>query len=296
MNPKKYNKVIAGYKQLQENSTLHPVVKDQVKQRILSAISQKPGETESPAGHYTVGSRFSFMHYVMAAVTAIVMAGAGTVYASQNSLPGDALYSVKLAAENVQLGLAVSTEAKANLESEFATRRANELAKISAYATTNFNANADASHSRDGSGENISEDSSADANADAAATINAKNEVRDKARNNMSRALNRLHDVQAKLEAQGNATAAASVQNVINRLETRTEVRGDSSANGEAGGKDNGRHDNSSPNVNSEGNVNGSGGVNMDNHNGSGGNEHSGGTTLGGSVQTGGTFKIELGN
>lgn len=51
----------------------------------------------------------------------------GTVYASQNSLPGDALYPVKTLAENVQLHLENDPEDRIQLYSSFAHRRILEI-------------------------------------------------------------------------------------------------------------------------------------------------------------------------
>lgn len=54
-----------------------------------------------------------------------------TVNASKSSLPGDTLYSVKMAAEKVQVSLTSSEEAKAKLEVKFAGHRVEEIVKIS---------------------------------------------------------------------------------------------------------------------------------------------------------------------
>src|SRR3989338_6499337 len=54
---------------------------------------------------------------------------AATVSASYGSLPGDTLYSLKIAAEKAQLTL-TSKEAKPSLQVEFAGRRLEEMAKI----------------------------------------------------------------------------------------------------------------------------------------------------------------------
>lgn len=54
---------------------------------------------------------------------------AATVSASYNSLPGDTLYGLKLAAEKAQLSL-TSGDNKPSLQAEFAGRRLEEMAKI----------------------------------------------------------------------------------------------------------------------------------------------------------------------
>lgn len=67
---------------------------------------------------------------VIVLVFSLVMGGwVTTVSASYNSLPGDAMYSVKLATENVQTTLA-SKPQETKLRAEFAGRRAEEVKKI----------------------------------------------------------------------------------------------------------------------------------------------------------------------
>lgn len=58
----------------------------------------------------------------------LIVAGTGTVMASSDSLPGQTLYPVKLAAENVQLALTFSDVSKAKLYAELADKRAQEIA------------------------------------------------------------------------------------------------------------------------------------------------------------------------
>lgn len=66
----------------------------------------------------------------VSAIFGLVFGGwTATVSASSNSLPGDILYSVKLATENVQTSLA-SKPAEIKLRMEFAGRRAEEVKKI----------------------------------------------------------------------------------------------------------------------------------------------------------------------
>lgn len=60
----------------------------------------------------------------------LVFAGGGTVAASSGSLPGDTLYPVKTATEQVQMNLTFSKTAKARLQARFAERRAGEMARL----------------------------------------------------------------------------------------------------------------------------------------------------------------------
>lgn len=67
---------------------------------------------------------------VMSLVVSVIMGGwVTTVSASYNSLPGDVLYSVKLATESMQTSLATKPQ-EVKLRVEFAGRRAEEVKKI----------------------------------------------------------------------------------------------------------------------------------------------------------------------
>lgn len=57
--------------------------------------------------------------------------GAGATFASQNSLPGDILYPVKIASEKVETILVLNDVKDAKLHLDFATRRLNEINKLS---------------------------------------------------------------------------------------------------------------------------------------------------------------------
>ena len=59
-----------------------------------------------------------------------VFVGGGTVAASSGSVPGDTLYPVKTATEQVQMRLTFSKGAKAKLQARFAERRAREMARL----------------------------------------------------------------------------------------------------------------------------------------------------------------------
>jgi hypothetical protein len=91
------------------------------------AYTRRMIETVLPQGFY----RFA----VRPVMTALVMLGvafgtwAATVSASYGTLPGDALYSLKMIAEKTQLTLTPSGS-KPSLRVEFANRRLEEIAKI----------------------------------------------------------------------------------------------------------------------------------------------------------------------
>lgn len=91
-------------------------------------------ESVLPHGFY----KFAVKPLVTAVVTLAVAAGswAATFSASYESLPGDTLYGVKLAAEKTQLTLTPSS-GKASLNVEFANRRLEEIAKIAGTSSIN---------------------------------------------------------------------------------------------------------------------------------------------------------------
>jgi hypothetical protein len=77
--------------------------------------------------------RFSFPMLVrpaLAAMAALVLVLAGATSAAGASIPGDPLYGVKRATEDVRLALTFDVEARTQLLSEFTDRRLNELAEI----------------------------------------------------------------------------------------------------------------------------------------------------------------------
>lgn len=64
-------------------------------------------------------------------IFALVAGGGGTAYASQDSLPGETLYAVKLATEDVRLAIAsVNSEKQAGIRIELAQKRVEEIQKV----------------------------------------------------------------------------------------------------------------------------------------------------------------------
>lgn len=88
------------------------------------------------SGKQKISKRFSFrdifvlrpvMVRVFAVILLILVFGVATVSLSANSLPGDVLYAVKVAAERAQLFLTIDTEGKARLHAVFADKRTDEF-------------------------------------------------------------------------------------------------------------------------------------------------------------------------
>jgi hypothetical protein len=68
----------------------------------------------------------------LTAVVILLAGGSGTVLASNNSMPGQLLYAVKLASEKVKLAVATSSTAKAEVYAGLAERRVNEIVYLAA--------------------------------------------------------------------------------------------------------------------------------------------------------------------
>lgn len=68
-----------------------------------------------------------FQKAAAAAVIIIILGTSGVAFASQNSLPGNTLYPVKLLTEDIRSSLTVSPGAKAKLQTDFAARRVGEV-------------------------------------------------------------------------------------------------------------------------------------------------------------------------
>jgi hypothetical protein len=79
------------------------------------------------------GSRFSFpliLRPAFAALAILVLVLAGATSAAASSLPGDALYALKRASEDVRLALTFDDVARTQFLSELTDRRLEELAEI----------------------------------------------------------------------------------------------------------------------------------------------------------------------
>jgi len=68
----------------------------------------------------------------LTAVVILLAGGSGTVLASNNSMPGQPLYAVKLASEKVKLTVTTSSTAKAEVYAGLAERRVNEIVYLAA--------------------------------------------------------------------------------------------------------------------------------------------------------------------
>lgn len=70
------------------------------------------------------------MPIIVGIIIATLLAGGGTAFASQGSLPGDALYPVKLMTEDIQTAVTWNPGNKVELGAKFANRRLTEIQKL----------------------------------------------------------------------------------------------------------------------------------------------------------------------
>jgi len=102
--------------------------------RLMDEISRRQAVTKPPWSRYNsqpkptlLRRRFSMVGVVIAIVLTLSAAAGGTAYASQGSLPGDTLYPVKLATEQVRMALPGDDAAKAERALGFAETRIEEI-------------------------------------------------------------------------------------------------------------------------------------------------------------------------
>jgi len=110
--------------------------KQAAKARLLQQI--RADETEKSRSltdvfNFGIPRRFAWARvvaYVLVALIVVSMVGGGTVYAAQDSLPGELLYSVKRGVEDVRLFFADGSAAKAELNLQFAQTRLEEMSRL----------------------------------------------------------------------------------------------------------------------------------------------------------------------
>lgn len=195
MNPRKHEKTLAALKRLESDHNLNPLRQAVLKTELLKRIAKTETATTEVGGFAWI-PLFKPMPIIATLIISIFVAGSAAL-ATQNSLPGDALHPVKLAAENLEIRLAASEQTRAQLEARHADERLVELSHLRIRATN----------------ETAVE-----------ARIKIENQHRSAetmTQTELENALNVLQTVQTKLEDRGNLTAAAAIKNVLTRLADR---------------------------------------------------------------------------
>ncbi len=125
----------------------NPLQAQSARQRYLNAVDQHVQAVSNSASERLNHKAKTKMHFPRNAkefgkmVGQVVMAmaiivsllggtGAATVYASQDSLPGETLYPVKIWSEDVQLDLTADQEKKLDLSMDFTDRRLDEIQQL----------------------------------------------------------------------------------------------------------------------------------------------------------------------
>ena len=108
-----------------------------LKNRLVDYIRTTPPIVRIPAKGRPLFKRsnnliFKFKTMPIALIIGLIIAltGGGTVAASQGSLPGDTLYSVKLFTEDTRTAVAFNPDSKARLQIKFAAERIDEIKTI----------------------------------------------------------------------------------------------------------------------------------------------------------------------
>jgi hypothetical protein len=128
---------------LQETPPRDPVMASQRRDEYLRKVRYlhygKPmfaiaGLLNSRPWKSSFGQRPSLVPFAVAImlIFGVVFGSVGTVYAAQDSLPSDWLYSIKLTGENLRLAFTPDTEAKISLLTSYADRRLQEATTLDA--------------------------------------------------------------------------------------------------------------------------------------------------------------------
>ncbi|HEY7625340.1 MAG TPA: DUF5667 domain-containing protein [Candidatus Limnocylindria bacterium] len=105
-----------------------PVMRDEFRRELRSRLLSEAAVALAPAPRRWTSLRV--LRPVLAAAAAFVLIVVGATGAAASSLPGDALYSVKRASENVVVAFTFDDLARMELLSDIADRRLAELAEI----------------------------------------------------------------------------------------------------------------------------------------------------------------------
>ena len=111
-----------------------PGFKIKARVQLMDEIHGRQAVTKWPWSRYkkqtkpgTLRRRYSMANIILVIVLALCAAGGGTAYAAQDSLPGDALYTVKLGTEQLRMILPGDDVTKAERALSFAERRIEEM-------------------------------------------------------------------------------------------------------------------------------------------------------------------------
>src|SRR2546428_3649621 len=107
-----------------------PVIRAKFRKELRARLMAEAAVVLAPRPQRRSLFAVSWLRPALAAAVLAVFVGAGATSAAASSLPGDPLYAVKRASEDVQLALTFDDVARVQLLSEIADRRLAELAEI----------------------------------------------------------------------------------------------------------------------------------------------------------------------
>lgn len=126
MSTQQFKREIKALSGIKSENVIHPLTKEQIKQRVLLEISL---EHKIPSGF---SLSFKFRHafkYILAGSLGLSLF-TGTVLAANKAMPGDTLYPIKIAKENLELNMAAQPKTKAKIIASHAQIRIEELEEI----------------------------------------------------------------------------------------------------------------------------------------------------------------------
>src|SRR3989338_2147554 len=134
MNEKFHNSI----KKAGEEISLTNAERVQMRRTLHSYMEMKPLRTSASAPVMTFGWLFTMRPVAAVLVLAVFVSSAGVSYASENALPGDVLYPIKIRVnEPVKGALAVSASAKTAWAMDVAGERVKEAATLAAEGRLN---------------------------------------------------------------------------------------------------------------------------------------------------------------
>ncbi|MBI2099577.1 hypothetical protein HYT45_04215 [Candidatus Uhrbacteria bacterium] len=191
-----------------------------------------------------------FVSLILAA--SLILGGGGVVAAAQNDLPNEPFYGVKIASEKVRVAVTANTETRAELRAQFAKRRLNEMAKISADIKISAEARAIAvAKAEENYRANMAAASSEIIKTEPSATVSAENSAALKLDNEVSAQEQSLIQLEAEAPKEAKQairralmianetrkTVAALKAGLAAEAEARAESMGTAQVQAEAGGE-----------------------------------------------------------
>lgn len=107
------------------------------KHLLLAYMSAHPHQPRASLASWLSSRIFVRAATVMAVFALMLVGVAGVTFASQESIPGDALYSWKVSVENIQSVFLVSTQNRAEFEVQRTTKRLKEVTELAVRKETN---------------------------------------------------------------------------------------------------------------------------------------------------------------